>query len=268
MEYFFRLKNTFVFMYLIYCFNVSATVNGTHSTITKRIVGGTAAKNGEFPYIMSIFHLKRYRGAFSMITTQTAIGAAHMLYGNAVEDLEGRICDVNKFNGKLVYFDRKVLHPDFQRTNINDIGLLILNHSICDLCDINPIALPARRRSFVRGYAKMVGWGWIGPNRRDKTINLIVADVRLIDPRPYKYFFNITLTGKEILTKTPGIRAMPGDSGSPLIYTDDCGNQLLIGVMSGGVHDDEEAPDIFASTSAYYHFIKENSVGEPIFLDE
>ncbi|XP_023227546.1 trypsin-like, partial [Centruroides sculpturatus] len=150
-------------MYLIYCFNVSATVNGTHSTITKRIVGGTAAKNGEFPYIMAIFHLTRYHGAFSMITTQTAIGAAHMLNGNAIEDLEGRICDVNKFNGKLVYFDRKVLHPDFQGTNINDIGLLILKQSVSDLCDVNPIALPVRQRSFVHGHAKMAGWGWTGP---------------------------------------------------------------------------------------------------------
>ncbi|XP_023227547.1 uncharacterized protein LOC111628060 [Centruroides sculpturatus] len=114
----------------------------------------------------------------------------------------------------------------------------------------------------------MAGWGWTGPNPGEIARNLIVADVQLIDPKPYKYYFNITLTGKEILTKTQGIRAMPGDSGSPLIYTDDHGIELLIGVMSGGIYGDEKAPDIFVATSAYYHFIKENSVGEPIFFDE
>ncbi|XP_067126922.1 chymotrypsin-2-like [Centruroides vittatus] len=266
MYHFFGLKNIFVFIYVIYCFNVSATMNGTHSTIMKRIVGGTAAKSGDFPYIMSIFLLNKYRGAFSMITTETAIGAAHMIYGKAVEDLQGRICDVNKFNGKLVHFVRKVVHPDFRRTTINDIGLLILNQSVCDLCDVIPVALPVRHRSFVHGHAKMAGWGWIGPNRANKAINLVVADMQLIDPKPYKYFFNVTLTGKEILTKTPGIRAMPGDSGAPLIYTDECDNQLLIGVMSAGVYKMEEAPDIFMATSAYYDFIKDNSVGELTFL--
>ncbi|XP_067126912.1 chymotrypsin-2-like [Centruroides vittatus] len=266
MDHFFGLKNIFVFIYLIYCYNVSSTMNGTHSTIMKRIVGGTAAKNGDFPYIMSIFYLRIYLGAFSMITTQTAIGAAHVLDGKAVEDLQGRICDVNKFNGKLVHFVRKVVHPDFRRTTINDIGLLILNQSVCDLCDVIPVALPVRHRSFVHGHAKMAGWGWIGPNPGEIARNLIVADLQLIDPKPYKYFFNITLTGKEILTKTPGIRAMPGDSGSPLIYTDDTGNQLLIGVMSGGVYELNDAPDIFIATSEYYDFIKDNSVGELTFL--
>ncbi|XP_023214636.1 serine protease 56-like, partial [Centruroides sculpturatus] len=181
-----------------------------------------------------------------------------------LKDYCGRIGNVNKNMGKEVLFGRRLIHPRYDpETYHDDIALLILRFRIND---IPPIALVGKNLKFTKGYATFVGWGKIGFREDDDTDVLQVAKVKLVDPKYVARKFDINLTYKEIISMSATVKAMEGDSGSPLILTDVLKRQMLIGILARGGNNTKE-PDIYMSTSVYHDFIKTHSVGRLTYLE-
>ncbi|XP_023211098.1 venom peptide isomerase heavy chain-like [Centruroides sculpturatus] len=225
------------------------------------MIGGREAEKGEFPFLVAIFRKERFKGAFSLITTRTVIGAAHVVDEYAVKDYYGRIGDVNKNRGKKVLFRKRIIHSRYNSEKFyNDIALLILTHSINN---ISPIALVGKNVRFTQGSATFVGWGRIGYN--DRTDLLHVAKVNLVDPIYVGRKFDYELTYKEITTLSSRVKALEGDSGSPLIKRDASKKPVLIGILANGGHNIKQ-PDIYMSTSFHHNFIKTHSVGRLTYL--
>ncbi|XP_023223258.1 uncharacterized protein LOC111624598 [Centruroides sculpturatus] len=134
--------------------------NTTSRVIERRMIGGRLAEKGEFPFLVAIYRDRKFSGAFSLITTRTLIGAAHIVQEYTVKDCYGRIGNVNKHAGKKVLFRRMIIHKRYNsETFHNDIALLILARSINN---ISPIALVGKNVKFTKGSATFVGWGRIG----------------------------------------------------------------------------------------------------------
>ncbi|XP_067134108.1 trypsin-like protease [Centruroides vittatus] len=181
----------------------------------RRMIGGSIADDGEFPFMVAIFRTRKFCGGFTLITTQTVLGAAHVIDSNAVE------------------------------------------HS----SNVQPIALLRDNKVVSSGDAMLIGWGRIGTSQDDVSECLHSAEVRIVDPEDESLdAYDIRITGKEIITITPGVISMKGDSGSPLIIKDDSGRDIVIGLLSRGGNDVNE-PDIYMSTCAYSTFIRRNTVG-------
>ncbi|XP_023213954.1 venom protease-like [Centruroides sculpturatus] len=238
--------------------------NESTSVIERRMIGGRVAKYGEFPFLVAIFEKEEFQGCFTLITSQTLIGAAHVVESYEIENYYGRIGDTNKYKGRKLLFRSKMIHPRYNsRENHDDIAVLIVKYYVEN---ISPITLPGKNLRFTNGYAKFVGWGNIGYNEEDDTDILRVADVMLVRPKLVERLFDITLTNGVIVTMTPGTIAMKGDSGSPLIITDAVKGQILIGILSsGGTRTNE--PDIYMSTSFYYDFIQSRTFGRLKYLE-
>ncbi|XP_023228038.1 venom peptide isomerase heavy chain-like [Centruroides sculpturatus] len=251
-----------LFLSAEYYFCASKKYENTSSrVIERRMIGGRKAEKGEFPFLVALFEKETHRGAFSLITTRTIIGAAHIVHENPLKDYYGRIGDVNKNAGKKVLFRKRIIHSRFNPKRFNnDIALLILARSINN---ISPIALVGKNVRFTKGSATFVGWGDIGFN--DETDLLQVAKVKLVDPTYVACEFNYELTYKEITTLSSRVVAMEGDSGSPLIKRDASKRPVLIGILSNGGNFTKE-PDIYMSTSVYHDFIKTHSVGHLTYL--
>ncbi|XP_023219927.1 chymotrypsin-1-like [Centruroides sculpturatus] len=247
----------------------------SHSRIIMpRMIGGTPAEEGEVPFIMAIFRRGNFKGSFSLITTTTAVGAAHVIYKKNVTtgleqftislalDIYGTVGNINKHKGSLVFFKRNIIHPNYDPDTFeNDIALLILKKPIVCTPTSYPVAVADRNQTYTSGHATLVGWGRIGEN---KTSDLQIAVVKLIDPSPWLKRFKFPLKASDIISRDLGILAMEGDSGSPLIRKDQFGRQILIGVVSAMGQSTRVI--VYMSTSFYHDFIKDNSEGEITFL--
>ncbi|XP_023223314.1 collagenase-like [Centruroides sculpturatus] len=235
----------------------------SHSRIIMpRMIGGTPAEEGEVPFIMAIFHRGIFKGSFSLITTTTAVGAAHVIYHSLVIYIYGAVGNINKYKGSLVFFKRKIIHLNYDPDTFeNDIALLILKKSIESTPTLYPVAVADRNQTYTSGYATLAGWGRIGENT---TSDLQIAVVKLADPSSWLTHFKFPLKKTEIISRDWGISAMKGDSGSPLIRRNQFGRQILIGVVSAMGQSTRVI--IYMSTSFYHDFIKDNSEGEVTFL--
>ncbi|XP_023228063.1 chymotrypsin-1-like isoform X2 [Centruroides sculpturatus] len=238
--------------------------NTTSRVIERRMIGGKNAEKEEYPFLVAIFKQGSFFGAFSLITRNTLIGAAHVVENYKVKDYYGRIGDVNKNAGKKVMFRRRIKHPHYDSETLhNDIALLILAHRINK---ISPIALVGKDLTFTEGDATLVGWGDIGFKKNDKTDLLQVAKVNLVEPKYVARKFHYKLTNKEITTVSSRVIGMKGDSGSPLIMRDALKRPVLIGILSYGENNTGK-PDVYMSISVHHDFIKTHIVGRPTYLD-
>ncbi|XP_023231355.1 duodenase-1-like [Centruroides sculpturatus] len=252
-----------LFLNAEYYFCASGNYDNT-SVIERRMIGGKEAEKQEYLFLVAIFRKERFSGAFSLITRNTLIGAAHVVEKYKVKDYYGRIGDVNKNAGKKVLFRRRIKHPRYDsKTHNNDIALLILARRINK---ISPIPLVGKDLTFTEGHATLVGWGNIGLKENDETDLLKVGKVKLVDPKYVARKFHYKLTYKEITTKSSRVKAMKGDSGSPLIMRDTLKRPVLIGILSYGGNNTKE-PDVYMSISVHHDFIKTHSVGRPTYLD-
>ncbi|XP_067123887.1 trypsin-1-like isoform X2 [Centruroides vittatus] len=283
MEFFFRgfNRNLQIFIFLaILCYNVNAEDNGNERGIARRMIGGEEVEIRNFPFMMALFFkgdsiqdYGLFSGTFTLITSKTALGCAHILFKKKPEHFYGTVGHKDKFLGKKVHFEKLIPHQHFDGTLfLFDIGLLILNSaiSLSSSPSVSPyvqtIALPRTNIEFYSGTAVMAGWGNTGKKWNDTTRYLKAASVNIVNASDTIYKDNpYYLTESTILTQKDGVSMMPGDSGAPLIYQESDGRRVQIGVLStsqwisGGIN-------VFVSTSFFLDFIKENCEGKITFV--
>ncbi|XP_023244033.1 trypsin-3-like [Centruroides sculpturatus] len=263
------LKEFLVFV-TIFCWNANTQENTNNPGIVRRMIGGKEVEIEDYPYMVAMFVKEDpkdvfdyFVGSFTLITTRTALGVAHIVKDYTTEQLLGTVGHKDKYVGTTVRFSEKIVHPDFRKQLFfYDIALLILNSTAILPSIVKPIALPSVNRKYTSGTALMVGWGRIG---KDSSRFLKMASVNIVNVNDTVYKGqSIYMTEYVILTRQNGASIMPGDSGGPLIYENNDGVRIEIGVSStsqmkpGGVN-------IYVSTSYFIDFIKQNCVGDLTF---
>ncbi|KAM9382242.1 serine protease 55 [Phaethornis superciliosus] len=112
--------------------------------VGKRITGGRYAKDGEFPWHVSIQSKRRHICGGTVISALWILTAAHCFAGEMPPDLTVVVGSVDLYfpleEHKL---DRVILHENFDRMSMqNDVALILLSSPIEFSKDKIPICLP------------------------------------------------------------------------------------------------------------------------------
>ncbi|XP_067126917.1 uncharacterized protein [Centruroides vittatus] len=127
MESFLRV-GLMIFLSAEYYFCASEK-NESTSVIERRMIGGRVAENGEFPFLIAIYEEGGFEGTFSLITSQTLIGAAHVVerrqsHTKIIQDKRNEIqsrMQVHEYQNKPLEIISHVIRCDVRINDIKDL---------------------------------------------------------------------------------------------------------------------------------------------------
>lgn len=238
-----------------------------------RIVGGTPASKGEYPW----FTMLRYAsGNFDfkigcggmLISEEWVLTAAHCINSNMMNNGAVRVGAFKApyrqdGNGgqPVEYFLLKsiIVHPDYNsRTENNDFALLRLD----GISTITPVPLDSSglSDSYITGKSNLwiMGHGNTDFYSGDPTTTLSHAKVKYVSniDCTTKYSYDKKQISENMMcARDDGKDSCEGDSGGPLYDKD---NDMVVGVISWGIGcASPEFPGVYARISAQYDWIKD-----------
>ncbi|XP_076024242.1 transmembrane protease serine 2 [Genypterus blacodes] len=253
------------FVHSPYCYSKAVSLKciecGRSQAVTSsRIVGGTEAANGVWPWQVSLQIRGEHSCGASIITPYWIVSAAHCFHGSDPGIWTVRAGDVSLFqmsqaSGHAV--ERVIVHEKYNAdTTDNDIVLLRLKSPLTFSETVKPVCLPNFGLALLEGrQAWITGWGSLAaggssPNR------LMQAQVTIYtkDNCNRKSILNGAITDAMICAgkMEGGVDACQGDSGGPLVVKE-AGLWWLVGDTSWGVGCAwRDKPGVYGNVS---HFI-------------
>ncbi|XP_055704863.1 chymotrypsin-2-like [Phlebotomus papatasi] len=235
---------------------------------SKRIVGGTKAKDGQFPYQASLKYIKSgiHICAGAIVGTRSILTAAHCVDRGIPEDYLVLVGTIHLFKGGTEYhFSEIHVHQNFNKLTLDyDIAVLRTNRDITEtrLVKIIPISgntIPGDVE------CRVAGWGdkkyvrrSFSKNHLIRTTFLSFVTVRTISNRMCEVEIGSidaqNVTPRKICTKgMDKFGPCVGDSGSPLV----CQNEV-VGIVSWGIGCANGIPDVYERVSVHREWLAAN----------
>ncbi|XP_055531350.1 brachyurin-like [Wyeomyia smithii] len=266
------MKSTLVLSLLVVAVSAS-----TLPEQDRRVIGGSLAETGQFPYAVGLItriNILLTGQCSGVLLSRTAIlTSASCVSGvQSAEVVMGglRINDGSESGQVRMTATQFIIHNGFLEDTENyDVALVILPIPVTLSVTIMPVRLPNRRQveaTFVGQQATFMGWGRFGDGTtnsdvlrfgRSQVISNLACTVSLITN---------TILSEHICTEGFDLSAgrgspCQGDSGAPLTIVDADGITTLIGVFS--FHSilgcDSGRATVFTRMSAYLDWIANNS---------
>ncbi|XP_018412946.1 PREDICTED: transmembrane protease serine 2 [Nanorana parkeri] len=193
--------------------------------LNSRIVGGTMAQSGDWPWQVSLQISRSHVCGGSIITPEWILTAAHCVEGKYAYPSQWSVYagSTARSGGSVYYVERIIAHPNYNtETKHNDIALMKLKTSITfTSTTIKPVCLPNAEMPWSNTQSCWIsGWGYTYQGGTTSSY-LMAANVPLIDSktcnRPSVY--NGVITSSMICAGylSGGIDTCQGDSGGPLV---------------------------------------------------
>ncbi|XP_037668710.1 serine protease 55 [Choloepus didactylus] len=207
-----------------------------------RIIGGTEAKVGEFPWQVSIQANNDHFCGGAILNNWWILTAAHCFVINKVSPAELIIVlgtnDLKSPSIEMKGVTSIILHKDFDKDNMdNDIALLLVDTPII-FSDLKvPICLPEESRHDIWHECWVAGWGWTkAGDENSGNTDLLKVPIIIMDwEECSKIFPKVTKNMLCAGYKNENYDACQGDSGGPLVCTQDPGEKWYqVGIISWG----------------------------------
>ncbi|CAM5076851.1 unnamed protein product [Natator depressus] len=236
--------------------------------ISARIVGGSDAKEGAWPWVVSLFFNEKPICGASLISDEWLVSAAHCVYGRNLipsqwKGVLGLHTTLNLTYPQTVIqkIDQIVINPHYnKRTKDSDIAMMHLQFKVNYTDYIQPICLPEASQQFLPGInCSVAGWG--RTTNQGSTANILQeAEVPLITNEKcqqqmpeYSITENMMCAGYD----EGGIDSCQGDSGGSLMSQDN-NRWFLAGVTSFGYQCAlPQRPGVYVRVTQFVDWIKQ-----------
>lgn len=199
---------------------------GARSTGGSRIVNGTEAGVGEFPFMVGLLYKGYYTCGGSIINEYWILTAAHCVFSrdSSLFTVVSGTCEMDGLSGNETVVSQVIIHERYKPgSNLaNDIAVLKLKTPLKFSEVTQPVTLP----DYMQGIndntsVTIMGWGY-NKYKGDPMEKLQKAVIYIVNNQacavPYSAF-NINILPSHLCAGTPngGIGQCTGDSGGPLV---------------------------------------------------
>ncbi|XP_041447103.1 transmembrane protease serine 11D isoform X5 [Xenopus laevis] len=220
--------------------NFKACGVGGPSAVANRIVGGTNAAVGSWPWQAGLRYNKYYICGASLISDTWLVTAAHCIISQVPSLFTVILGTILSTSSSVLYLESIIVHEKYTRsTSGNDIALLKLSIPLKFTRYIGPVCLPQISDIFADGLpCYITGWGTLSEGG-SVSITLQEAEVKIIgtetcnSSQMYKSMIGPSMICAGYVDGN--IDSCQGDSGGPLVAkkVNDT-SWYLIGIVSFG----------------------------------
>ncbi|XP_074834435.1 transmembrane protease serine 9 [Carettochelys insculpta] len=221
-----------------------------------RIVGGTEAIRGEFPWQVSLRENNEHFCGATILSERWLVSAAHCF--NEFQDpaVWAAYMGTSSLSGAdsstvKAGIGRILPHPLYDTDTADyDVALLELDRPVPFSKYIQPACLPGPGHRFRPGRTCLIsGWGYLREDFLVKPETLQKATVELLDQALCASLYSHTLTDRMMCAGylEGRIDSCQGDSGGPLVCEEASGKFFLAGIVSWGIGCAEaKRPGVYA----------------------
>ncbi|NXK13120.1 TMPS9 protease, partial [Herpetotheres cachinnans] len=209
-----------------------------------RIVGGSEASRGEFPWQVSLRENNEHFCGAAILTEKWLVSAAHCFTEFQDPAMWAAYTGTTSLRGSdssavRMGIARIIPHPSYNADTADyDVAVLELKTPVTFTKYIQPVCLPDARHHFPTSKKCLIsGWGYLKEDFLVKPEFLQKATVELLDQTLCSSLYSHVLTDRMLCAGylEGKIDSCQGDSGGPLVCQEPSGKFFLAGIVSWGI---------------------------------
>ncbi|KAM4657575.1 transmembrane protease serine 9 [Amazona ochrocephala] len=209
-----------------------------------RIVGGSEASRGEFPWQVSLRENNEHFCGAAILSEKWLVSAAHCFTEFQDPAMWAAYTGTTSLRGSesgavRMGIARIIPHPSYNADTADyDVAVLELQRAVSFTKYIQPVCLPDAGHHFPTSKKCLIsGWGYLKEDFLVKPEYLQKATVELLDQTLCSSLYSHVLTDRMLCAGylEGKIDSCQGDSGGPLVCQDPSGRFFLAGIVSWGI---------------------------------
>uniref|UniRef100_A0A8C0FRJ8 Transmembrane serine protease 9 n=1 Tax=Bubo bubo TaxID=30461 RepID=A0A8C0FRJ8_BUBBB len=209
-----------------------------------RIVGGSEASRGEFPWQVSLRENNEHFCGAAILTEKWLVSAAHCFTEFQDPAMWAAYTGTTSLRGSdsgavKMGIARIIPHPSYNTDTADyDVAVLELKRPVTFTKYIQPVCLPDAGHRFPASKKCLIsGWGYLKEDFLVKPEFLQKATVELLDQTLCSSLYSHALTDRMMCAGylEGKVDSCQGDSGGPLVCQESSGKFFLAGIVSWGI---------------------------------